>query len=95
MYVSSPLPTDDNNRVKLMVPSEDGTDYINASYVDVSEWNVWAMSCVLCDVCCVIHTYIIVPRIDVCCVCCVLCVCCVCCVCAVCAVCELCVVCCV
>ena len=83
IYVSSPLPTDDNNRVKLMVPSEDGTDYINASYVDVSEWNVWAMSCVLCDVCCVIRTSLchtlMCAVCAVCCVCavCVLCVCCV------------------
>ena len=30
------IPPDDHSRVVLSAPDEDGSDYINASYIDVS-----------------------------------------------------------
>ena len=47
------LPTDDHSRVVLSVPDEDGSDYINASFIDVSVLYMYA--CMLRVVC--IHVY--------------------------------------
>ena len=41
------LHLDDHSRVVLSVPDEDGSDYINASFIDVSVLCMCTMSCIL------------------------------------------------
>ena len=41
------LHSDDHSRVVLSVPDEDGSDYINASFIDVSVLCMYTMSCIL------------------------------------------------